>query len=138
LSARAEALFEESIRRFPEVSESFNYLAFLWAQKNVNLDRALDYSRRALAVKPDDPAYLDTLGWVLFRKGDLAQALAEVSKAAEKADDDEIASHMGDILEAMGRPAEAAVWWRKSAAINPAGPAAEKLRKQAAAPERRP
>ncbi len=137
-SDRAEALFEESIRLFPEVSEAFNYLAFLWAQNNVKLDRALDYSRRALAAKPDDPAYLDTLGWVLFRQGKLEEALVQVSLAAQKADDDEIGFHMGEIFEAMGKPVEAAVWWRKSAELNPSGPAAEKLRQPASAPESKP
>jgi tetratricopeptide (TPR) repeat protein len=137
-TGRAEALFEESIRLFPEVSEAFNYLAYLWAQQNVKLDRALDYSRRALAMKPDDPAYLDTLGWILFRQGNLEQALVQVSKAAEKVDDDEINLHMGDILEALGKPDEAAIWWRKSAALNPSGPAAEKVRKLAPAPARKP
>ncbi len=137
-AARAEALFEESIRRFPEISEAFNYLAFLWAQNSINLDRALEYSRRALAAKPDDPAYLDTLGWVLFRQGKLEQALVPVTRAAEKADDEEIAFHLGVILEAMGKPVEAVTWWRKSAALNPAGPAAALLRQRMSAPERKP
>lgn len=135
---RAEALFETSIRLFPKLSESYNYLAFLWAERNVNLDRALAYSLKSLEMKPDDPAYLDTLGWIHFRRGNLPEAEALVRKAVEREEHAEMTGHMGDILEAQGRLDEALNWWRKSAARNPEGPAAKKLKAHGAAGEANP
>jgi tetratricopeptide (TPR) repeat protein len=124
---RAELYLERSISLFPEITEAFNYLAYVWAQKNVNLDKALTYAKQAVAAKPDSAAYLDTLGWVLFRKGDYAGAQAQVRAAAAKAEDSEIAFHMGEILSALGRQDEALAWWRKSVGLDSASPAAGRL-----------
>ena len=110
---RAESLFESSIRLFPRVSEAYNYLAYLWAERRVNLERALVYSRRSLELKPDDPAYLDTLGWIQFRLGRLDEAERLVRQAATLQEDPEIAGHLAEILEALDRGEEAAVWRRK-------------------------
>lgn len=131
---RAEKFLERSITLFPDITEAHNYLAYIWAQKNVNLDKALAYARQAVASKPDNAAYQDTLGWVLFRKGDLAGALAQVQAAAKAVEDAEISLHMADILSALGRRDEALAWWRKSAALDPKGPAAKKLAEPGAAP----
>jgi tetratricopeptide (TPR) repeat protein len=131
---RAEKLFQDSIRLYPEVTEAFNYLAYNWAQRGVNLDEALALIKQALARKPDNPAYLDTLGWVLFRKGDFENALIHVKKAVDMDEDGEVAFHMGDILNALGRRDEAVSWWRRSLKLNPKGPAAERLKGAEGAP----
>lgn len=124
---RAVALLQKSIQRFPELSEAYNYLAYLWAQKNVRLDEALALIRKALELKPGMPAYQDTLGWILFRRGDLEGARVELARAAEKLVDADVALHLGDVLQALGRLDEAKVWWGKSAALAPDGEAAGKL-----------
>lgn len=131
---KAELFLERSIALFPEITEAHNYLAYVWAQKNVKLDKALLYARKAVAAEPDNAAYLDTLGWVLFRKGDLAGALEQVLAAAAKMADAEVSLHAGDILNALGRRDEALGWWQKSAALDPAGAAAGRLAPAGAAP----
>ncbi|MFO7535367.1 MAG: tetratricopeptide repeat protein [Kiritimatiellia bacterium] len=138
LPDRAAALFEKSMRRFPEISEPYNYLAYMWAQKNIRLDEALVLVRKALALSPDTPAYLDTLGYILYRQGDLEGARVELMRAADKLVDEEVALHLGDVLQALGRLDEAKEWWRKSAALAPKGEAAGKLRRLSAPPEASP
>ncbi len=135
---RAAALFEKSMRRFPEISEPYNYLAYMWAQKNIRLDEALVLVRKALALSPGTPAYLDTLGYILYRQGDLEGARVELMRAADKLADEEVALHLGDVLQALGRLEEAKAWWRKSADLAPDGEAAGKLRRLSAPPEASP
>ncbi len=74
------------------------------------LDQAEIYARRALAQKPEDGFILDTVGWVLFKKGDAQGALRFLEMAiAKQAGEAVIADHLGDVyyhLQLVGRALE--------------------------------
>ena len=55
----------------------------MWADQNTHLDEAEDYIKRALAADPENGAYLDSLGWLHFRRGQYEQALAELLNAKQ-------------------------------------------------------
>ena len=67
--------YEEAIRRNPNLGEAKNNLAYLFAEQERELDRALDLAQEAKALLPDNPHTADTLGWVLYRRGIPAAAI---------------------------------------------------------------
>ncbi len=113
--AQAEALLQYVIALAPDNPEAFNYLAYMWAERGVHLDLALDYVGQALDQDPENGAYLDTLGWIYFQQGRLTEALAEIGNArAFLPDDPTILEHLGDVLMALQRAPEALAAWRES------------------------
>lgn len=92
----------------------------MWAVRGVNLDRALDYVQRALAIEPNDGAYVDTLGWVQFKRGDYEAALTALTRASDLIPaDPTINEHVGDALQALGQKREALRYWTKSLQSKP-------------------
>jgi tetratricopeptide (TPR) repeat protein len=79
---RAVEHYEEAIRYEPNLGEAKNNLAYLFAEKGENLDRALDLAQEAKALMPDDPNTADTLGWVLYRRGVPSAAIGYLKEAA--------------------------------------------------------
>jgi tetratricopeptide (TPR) repeat protein len=79
---RAVQHYESAIRYEPNLGEAKNNLAYLFAEKGENLDRALDLAQEAKALMPDDPNTADTLGWVLYRRGVPSAAIGYLKEAA--------------------------------------------------------
>ncbi len=103
---------ERAFRRLLELDESFapalNYLGYMWAELGQNLDEALGLIQRAVAMEPDNGAYVDSLGWVKFRLGEYEQARDLLERAARLIPEDAVIyEHLGDVYLAVGQPAEA-------------------------------
>ena len=73
---------------------------------------------KALENAPDDPFITDSLGWVEFRSGNLAEALRILEGAYKAKPDAEIAAHLGEVLWASGQRDQAMAIWREGAALN--------------------
>lgn len=113
--ATAEKLLTKAITLNSENSDAFNYLAYMWAEKGINLDQAIDYIHHALEIEPDNGAYLDTLGWILFKQGKYEAALEYIQNARTlMPDDPAILDHLGDVLAGMGRKKQALEAWKQS------------------------
>lgn len=86
----------------PDHSQALNYIAYTWAELGEQLDRAESYARRAVAKEKDDAFILDTLGWILYKKGDYKKA-AEVLEKAFKMQPEVgiIAEHLGDVYSKL-------------------------------------
>jgi tetratricopeptide (TPR) repeat protein len=118
--ADAEAVFTECLALYPDSHRVMNYLAYMWADADRNLEQALQYSVRSLTLDPDNGAYTDTLGWIQFRLKQHELALETVTRARLLAGDDaEILLHLGDILAALGKMDDAVAAWKKSAEADP-------------------
>ena len=78
------------------------------------------YIKKALAVDPENGAYLDSLGWVDYRRGKYEQALAELLNAvhALKGEDPTVYSHIGDTYEKLNQIPQALDYWQKSLALD--------------------
>src|SRR5256886_2632588 len=67
-------------------AEAYNYSGYMWADHNMNLDEAEAMIKRALESEPNNASYMDSLGWVEFRKGKFDQALNDLLRAAKTMD----------------------------------------------------
>ncbi len=127
----AKRVFEECIQHYPDSHRVLNYLAYMLAVANRDLDQAILYINSALVIEENAPAYLDTRGWIYFQQGKFAEALKEIKKAQTlmKTPDAEILQHLGDIHEALHNPDQALECWSKSYALDSKNETvAEKLR----------
>jgi tetratricopeptide (TPR) repeat protein len=105
---------QQVLDEFPDDASALNDLGYLWADEGTRLERAHRMIQQALAKEPDNAAYRDSLGWVLFRLGRTAEALAELEKAAAKEPDPAVLDHLGDAYRAAGKADKARDAWRRS------------------------
>ena len=118
---KAEADFEYALQLAPDQPNVLNYLGYAWVEQGHNVDRARHMIERAVEQRPNDGAFIDSLGWVLLRQGDTAGALKNLERAVElQPEDPTINAHFGDVLNAVGRRREAEFQWRRALNLKPA------------------
>jgi tetratricopeptide (TPR) repeat protein len=101
---RAIEQMQRAIELNPKNAAALNYLGYTYADMGVKLDEAETLIRRALEIEPDDGFYIDSLGWVYFKRGDYARAIEYLERAAELAGEDPtIVEHLGDAYQKTGR-----------------------------------
>lgn len=115
----AEPMFKEAIRLDRENASALNYLGYSLVDHGGRLDEARKYIERALEIDYDNPAYLDSLGWLNFKEGRYDAALRQLNSAAQKMNDAIIFEHLADCHLAMGNESEAAANYRKSLSLDP-------------------
>lgn len=119
---KAAELFKKSIELEPtSAGRSYNYLGYMWVERNENLDEAEQLIRRAIEMEPGNGAYIDSLGWLFFKKGKYDEALAELLKAAEALPEPDpvVFDHIADTYSKLGRSAEAVLYWQKALQLDP-------------------
>jgi len=129
-----ETLIKKALIVHPASSSLKNTLAYAWSVREKNLAEALILINQVLAdpKEAENPAYIDTKGWILFKMGRNYEALQLILKAAERDNrEPEILAHLGDVLLAVGRQSEAVEAWKKSVAIKPDGAIEEKIKRYA-------
>jgi len=89
------------------------------AEDNTRLDEAEVYLEKALGLRPDDAAIMDSLGWLRFRQGDSDAAKRLLERAYELFPDAEIAAHLGEVLWESGDKTAAQSIWDKALLDNP-------------------
>jgi Flp pilus assembly protein TadD len=104
----ADGLFRTLVEEDPGDAAAANYLGYSWADRAINLEEALSLISRAVAIDPENPAYLDSLGWVHYRLGDLDQAEYWLRRAVGfGGGDGTILAHLGEVLLKQGDVDEA-------------------------------
>ena len=96
-----------------------NALGYTLADHKRELPRAEQLIRSALATEPDNPALLDSLGWVLYRRGQYAAAITELARAYRLLHDGDVGAHWGEALWASGQKAAARTAWQRALAADP-------------------
>jgi len=123
-------LLESNLKRLiqlrPDNAHAYNALGYSFADRNLRLDEARKLIERALEIAPDDYYIIDSMGWVLYRQGDLKGALQQLGRAWEGRQDAEIGAHFGEVLWVAGERDEARRIWDEALR---AGPDNETLQK---------
>lgn len=114
----------------PDNATALNALGYTLADRTNRYQEAYVLIEKALALKPDDPAILDSMGWVKYRLGDLQAALNYLLKAWSKFPDPEIASHLTQIYWALGQQEQARKTLEKALADAPDDARLLKLKNQ--------
>jgi Flp pilus assembly protein TadD len=95
----------------PTHAHAYNALGYSLADRNMRLEEARALIETAHKLAPEDSYILDSLGWVLFRQGQVREALGYLQRAYTARPDAEIAAHLGEVLWVMGRQADAQKVW---------------------------
>lgn len=119
---RAAELLAKSIQLDPSnAANAYNYLGYMWAEKGERLDEALQLITQALAMEPENPAFIDSLGWCYYQLGRYEEALVQLQKAADtlEPEDSVVFEHLGDVQMALGNTTAAEEAWQRAIAIEP-------------------
>lgn len=122
---RAVETFQRLLEIKPNDAYALNYLGYMYADKGVRLTEAVALLEKAIALEPDNSAFLDSIGWAYFRLGELAQAEHYLQQALEQMDEGDpeeqavIFDHAGDIANARGKMTEARAHWQKVLELAP-------------------
>jgi tetratricopeptide (TPR) repeat protein len=114
----AEADLLKVLSMEPDNADALNALGYTLADRTERYREARDYIQRAIALVPEDPAIMDSLGWVNYRMGELPEALKWLSRAFDKLADAEIAAHYGEVLWQAGEKDKARKVWQKGQEAN--------------------
>lgn len=113
----AERVLRDLIARDPLDANALNSLGYLFAERGERLEEAVELLQRALRLEPDNPSYLDSLGWAYVRQGRLDLADGPLTKAAaELKESSVVQDHLGDLRFRQQRYAEAAAAWERALA----------------------
>ncbi|MDN7142311.1 tetratricopeptide repeat protein [Pseudomonas sp. JQ170] len=110
------------IAREPENAMALNALGYTLADRTTRYAEARELIEKAHQITPDDPAVLDSLGWVNYRMGNLDEAERLLRQALERFPDHEVAAHLGEVLWANGKRREARQTWAKAFETQPDSP----------------
>lgn len=125
----AARLFRKVLSSRPDDSQALNYLGYMFADNKIHLAEARTMLERAVALDPQNGAYLDSLGWLHFRLNDLEKARLYLLRAALRMPSDPtVQEHLGDLQASLGRKMEAVLCWKKSLTLWPDEP--EKIEKK--------
>lgn len=117
------AILENDLRSIivtePKNSQALNALGYTLADRTNRYDEAYSLIKRAIEISPDDHHIIDSMGWVLYRQGQLDKAIEFLNRAWEKKNDPEIAAHLGEVLWIKGDKKAARMLWNSALQIAP-------------------
>ena len=99
--------YKAAVRRWPKSALALNAYGYTLADRTDRYREAEKLIRKAIKFDPDNPAIIDSLGWVLFKLGRLDESLVELQRAYDAFDDHEVAAHLVEVLVALKRRDEA-------------------------------
>ena len=112
---QAKNLFLELLKKNPKDTYTLNYISYKLALRNENLDYALNLIKKALTIDPENGYFLDTIGWVEFKRNNLEKSVFYLEKAKSLLpNSDEVLDHLGDCYLKLNRTNEAIYEWKKA------------------------
>jgi tetratricopeptide (TPR) repeat protein len=122
-----EADLKFILKTEPDNAHALNALGFTLADQTDRYEEAHAYLKRAIEIMPDDPAIIDSMGWVQYRLGNYDEAIRLLRMALARFDDSEIAAHLGEVLWVTGEQEEARGIWQKALKKSPDDPVLQKV-----------
>ena len=114
-----ETALRKVIKLAPTNQNAYNALGYSFAERNIRLPEAATLIQQAMSLAPEDPFIMDSMGWVQFRLGKLAEAEALLRRAYALKPDVEIAVHLGEVLWVRGQKEDAKKFWRDARSKDP-------------------
>lgn len=113
---KAFAMFDQVLKMNPDDIVVLNNYAYYLSLRNERLDLAEKMSSKAVSMESENPTYLDTYAWVLYKRGNYSQARFYMKLALEKTKEPSgvLYEHYGDILFKNDKPEEALEMWKKA------------------------
>jgi len=103
----------------PDNVDALNALGYTLADRTARYNEAYEYIKRALELKSQDNAILDSMGWVLYRLGKYSEAVKYLRQSLELRADSEVAAHLGEVLWVMGDQEDAREIWEQALKLSP-------------------
>lgn len=117
---KSDSLYTAALEKTPNNALLLNNFSYSLAQRNLELQKALEMVNRALEIDPDNGAYLDTKGWIYYQMGEYPRALEFIQKALNSREDSaEVLEHMGDVHLKLNQPEQAKSYWQKALEKDP-------------------
>lgn len=116
-------VLENDLRRIIEVdpdnADALNALGYTLTDQTDRHEEAHELIARALEIKPDEPAFIDSMGWVQYRLKNYDEALKHLRRALDLFKNDEVAAHLGEVLWVVGEKEEARKVWNEGLEFAP-------------------
>ncbi|NOX88740.1 MAG: tetratricopeptide repeat protein [Calditrichaeota bacterium] len=126
--SKCDSIYEIALQRLPNSALLLNNYSYSLTERDKDLQRALEMAKKAIQLRPNNAAYLDTYGWVLYKLKNYPEAEKYIKKSIELRDDsDVVLEHLGDVYKAMGNLEQAVFYWKKALELKPEN---ERLRKK--------
>ncbi len=110
----AEADLKNILKQHPDNASALNALGYTISFNESRLPEAIHYMTQALSIAPNNPHFMDSMGWAYFRLGKLEEALNYLQKAHQISPDAKIAAHFGEVLWMNNQKTEAKQIWKKA------------------------
>jgi tetratricopeptide (TPR) repeat protein len=124
----ADSSFEAVLALDPINALALNNYAYFLSLRNDNLDKAENMSKKSLELNPESSSYLDTYAWILYMKGNYAEAKIQIERALSLSPNSaEVVEHYGDICYRLGEKERAMNQWKKALEL---GSDSEELKKK--------
>lgn len=120
-----EADLRAILKTEPDNAHALNALGFTLADRTERYEEAYQLIKRALEIMPEDPAIIDSFGWVNYRLGNYDEAIQLLRRALSRYEDAEIAAHLGEVLWVSGKKKEAKTVWQRALQKSPGDPLIE-------------
>ncbi|QPD04143.1 MAG: hypothetical protein Nkreftii_001917 [Candidatus Nitrospira kreftii] len=115
-----ERAMETALSLDPHHADALNYLGYSYAERDMKIDQALSLTKRAVALKPENGYYVDSLGWAFYKSGLLSEALAEIKRAVSLVGDDPVIyEHLGEVYMKQRKMTDARDAWLHSLELDP-------------------
>ena len=111
----SDSLYQTALRLQPDDTNILNNFAYSLSVRGIRLEEALRMAIKALESEPENGAFLDTVGWIHFQKKEYEKALDYIQKSLSvRTGSAEVAEHLGDVYEKLGRMDEARRAWKSA------------------------
>ncbi|CAN5213758.1 tetratricopeptide repeat protein [soil metagenome] len=111
----AKDAYEQALRLDPNNYNAMNNYAYFMSVRGEQLDYARELAEKAISFEPENAAYLDTVGWIYYKKGEYDQAREYIQRSVDTGEASaEVYEHLGDVYKALNDHENAIKFWNKA------------------------
>jgi pentatricopeptide repeat protein len=112
---RSDSLYEEGLKQDSKSALLLNNYGYSLSERGLQLQHALEMAKQAITIEPDNSAYLDTYGWILFKLQKYEDAAMYIEKSIASGKVSSVVhEHLGDVYEKLGKKEKAIESWKKA------------------------